>query len=61
MQERPLRIGVAGVGFGATVHIPAFQSEGLDVVAICSRRKERAEEAAARFAVSGVFTGWSQP
>jgi predicted dehydrogenase len=53
-----LRIGVAGVGFGAAVHIPAFQSEGLDVVAICSRRKERAEEAAALFEVSGVFTDY---
>ena len=53
-----LRIGVVGVGFGAAVHIPAFQSEGLEVVAICSRRKERAEEAAARFEVSGVFTDY---
>lgn len=51
-----LRMGVVGVGFGATVHIPAFQSEGIDVVAICSRRRERVEEAAARFGVDGVFT-----
>ena len=41
-----MRIGVIGVGFGTTVHIPAFISEGLDVVAVCARRKERAEEAA---------------
>ena len=26
-----MRIGVIGVGFGTTVHIPAFISEGLDV------------------------------
>lgn len=56
MNERPLRIGVAGVGFGATVHIPAFQSEGLDVVAVCARREERAQEAAQRFGIPNVFT-----
>jgi len=49
-------MGVVGVGFGATVHIPAFQSEGIEVVAICSRRRERAEEASARFGVESVFT-----
>jgi len=49
-------MGVVGVGFGATVHIPAFQSEGIEVVAICSRRRERAEDASVRFGVEGVFT-----
>lgn len=51
-----VRIGVIGVGFGARVHIPAYQKEGLEVVAVCSRRAERAEEAAARFEVPHVFT-----
>ena len=51
MESSPVRVGVAGVGFGAAVHIPAFQSEGVDVVAICSRRRERAEEAATRFGI----------
>ena len=39
MTVRPkLRIGVVGVGFGAQVQIPGFQSEGLKVVAVCSKR-----------------------
>jgi predicted dehydrogenase len=56
MQAKTITIGVAGVGFGAAVHIPAFQSEGLEVVAICSRRQERAEEAAKRFGIPHAFT-----
>src|SRR5204863_3272477 len=53
-----IRIGVAGVGFGAAVHIPAFQSEGIEVAAICSRRPERAQEAADRFGVERTFTDY---
>src|SRR5690348_16302887 len=50
-----LRIGVVGVGFGATVHIPAFQSEGIEVAAICSRRRERVDAAAAKFGIEDTF------
>src|SRR4051794_29638231 len=53
-----LRIGVVGVGFGATVHIPAFQSEGLDVVAVCARRPERAQACAAQFSIPNAFTDY---
>ena len=55
-----VRIGVVGVGFGATVHIPGFQSEGVEVVAICTRRRERAEQAAQRFGVPNVFTDYDE-
>jgi predicted dehydrogenase len=51
-----IRIAVVGVGFGTTVHVPAFVSEGLDVVAVMARRRERAEEAAETFHITGVFT-----
>jgi predicted dehydrogenase len=50
-----LRIGVVGVGFGATVHIPAFQSEGIEVVSICSRRRERVDAAAAKFEIPETY------
>jgi predicted dehydrogenase len=53
-----VRIGVIGVGFGARVHIPAYQSEGLDVVAVCSRREERAIDAAERFGIPNAFTDY---
>ncbi len=51
-----VRIGVIGVGFGARVHIPAYQSEGLDVVAVCTRHEETARAAAERFGIGSVFT-----
>ncbi len=51
-----LRVGVIGTGFGATVHIPAFQSEDCEVVAVCARREEHAKEAAQKFGISNVFT-----
>ena len=53
-----VRIGVVGVGFGTTVHIPAFQSEGVEVVAVCARRAQRAAEAAHRFGIPNTFTEW---
>ena len=53
-----VRIGVIGVGFGARVHIPAYASEGLEVVAVCTRREETARAAAERFGIGSVFTDY---
>ena len=60
MQLKPVRIGVIGVGFGSQVHIPAFQSEGLEVVAVCSRRPERVTEVAKQFDIPHQFTDYSE-
>lgn len=60
MQLRPVRIGIIGVGFGAAVHIPAFQSEGHEVGAICARRGERAKEVAERFGIPHSFTDYRE-
>ena len=56
----PLRVGVVGVGFGAQVQIPGFLSEGVEVVAVCTRREERAREAADKFGIPHVFTNYDQ-
>lgn len=58
MADQPLRVGVVGVGFGATVHVPAFQSEGWDVRAISSRREDRVKKAAADLGVADAMTDW---
>lgn len=50
------RVGVIGVGFGAQVHVPGFRSEGWDVVAICSRNKDKARKAAVDSGIAGVHT-----
>ena len=55
-----VRIGVIGVGFGAQVHIPAFQSEELDVVAVCARREERAREVSEQYNIPRVFTDYEE-
>jgi predicted dehydrogenase len=53
-----LRIAVAGVGFGTVVHVPAFLSEGLEVIGIMARRKERAEAAASAFGIEHAVTDY---
>ena len=60
MTTSSLRIGVIGTGFGTNVHVPGFQSEGIQVVAVCARRRERAEKAAHDFGIPGVYTDYRQ-
>lgn len=60
MTAAPLKVGIIGVGFGSTVHIPGFFSEGAQVVAVCARRKERAEKAATDFGIPNVFTDYQE-
>ena len=55
-----IRIGVIGVGFGATVHIPGFQSEGVEVAAVCASRGERAQAAAEKFGIPHTFTDYRE-
>jgi predicted dehydrogenase len=50
------RVGVIGLGFGAQVYIPAFQSEGWEVAAICARHREKADKVAATAKVRDVHT-----
>lgn len=38
MSHNVIRVGVVGVGFGATIHIPVVQDDPeTEVVAVCSR------------------------
>jgi len=56
MPGSQLKVGVIGVGFGSQVYVPAFRSEGWDVVAICSRNREKAAKVAADAGIRGVHT-----
>lgn len=50
---RPLRIGVAGLGFGAAVHVPALRAlHNVDVVGIAGRNAERAQVVAQKLGVA---------
>jgi predicted dehydrogenase len=42
------------------VHIPAFISEGLEVVAVCASRQERAQDAADTFSIPNIFTDYRE-
>jgi len=50
------RIGIIGIGFGATVHAPGFRAEGWDVAAICSRHADKARAAAAAAGIADVHS-----
>ncbi|MBX6369022.1 MAG: Gfo/Idh/MocA family oxidoreductase [Rhodospirillales bacterium] len=58
MSDRPFKVAVAGLGFGAGVHVPAFRAvPGVEVVAIAGRDRARAEEAAARLDIPCACAG----
>ena len=50
------RVGVIGLGFGAQVYIPAFQSEGWEVAVVCSRTRDKAQKAADAAGIKDVLT-----
>lgn len=52
MNDRPLRVGVVGLGFGAAIHIPAFQSLPNVTVAAClGARPDHTREVAQRLGI----------
>lgn len=56
----PLRVGIVGTGWGALVHAPAFRAvDGYELVAICARRQERAEQAARRLGLFEASSDWA--
>ena len=50
------RVGIIGLGFGAQVHLPAFQSEGWEVAAVSSRHADKARKAADAAGVTDIHT-----
>jgi predicted dehydrogenase len=51
-----LRLGIAGMGIGAAVHLPVFLSmPGVTVEGVAARRYEKAAEVARRFGVPRAF------
>jgi predicted dehydrogenase len=55
-----VKIAVVGIGFGTQVHVPAFQSEDFEVVALCARRRALVEAAAAKFGVPRAVTDFEE-
>ena len=59
MARKKLSVGIIGLGYGRA-HIPAFQANGCEVVAVCQRNQETARAVAARYNVASVFERWEQ-
>jgi len=50
MTNRPLRIAIAGLGFGESVHIPAsLSNENIELVGLWHPRQERLKEASKKY------------
>ncbi len=55
-----LRVGIVGLGFGATVVCPAFRSDSrCQVIGLASRHPEKTREAAGRLSVPRAFESWT--
>lgn len=58
MNDR-IRVGIIGVGWGSVVQVPAFRAvPEYEVVALCSRRPERVEEAGEQLGIADRSTDW---
>jgi predicted dehydrogenase len=59
--DKTIGIGIIGAGFARTTQIPGFRNcPGARVVAIASRRRERAEQVAQEFGIAHVADDWKE-
>jgi predicted dehydrogenase len=60
MSKKPINIAIIGLGFGAEF-IPIYQKHPLaNMVAICQRNKEKAEEIGKAFGIQKVYTDYDE-
>src|SRR5262249_57304838 len=59
MAQRRFTVGIIGLGFGRG-HIPAFQANGAEVIALCQRDHAAARAVADKYGVARVFDRWEQ-
>lgn len=56
-----IRVGIVGLGFGQTVHIPGFRAvSNVDIVAIASKRYDVAKGVAKEYGVPLCFSSWQE-
>ena len=59
--DKTIGVGIVGAGFARTTQIPGFRNcKGARVVAIASRRRERAEQVAQEFGIEHVASDWRE-
>ena len=53
-----MKVGLIGTGFGTRVHMPAMRADAnIEVVAICSAQRARAEAAAKEWGIGFATDG----
>jgi predicted dehydrogenase len=61
MANDTVRVGIIGTGFGQSAMVPGFRlADRAEVVAICSRRRERAEAAAQSHGIPLAFDDYHE-
>jgi len=56
-----IKIGLMGTGFGKRVMLPAFAAcEGAELVAVCSRNPENAQQAASEFDIPNAYSDYEK-
>ena len=57
-KDQPIRIGIAGLGFGESVHIPAsLSNENIELVGLWHPSKDRLKEACCKHNLS-AYENW---
>jgi predicted dehydrogenase len=59
MAQQSFTVGIIGLGFGRA-HIPAFQANGAQVIAVCQRDQAVARSVAEKYGVPQVFERWEE-
>ncbi|MFQ5828147.1 MAG: Gfo/Idh/MocA family protein [Candidatus Methylomirabilia bacterium] len=59
MVRRTYTVGIIGLGFGQA-HVPAFQANGCQVIAVCQRDLAKARAVAEKYGVPRTFTRWEE-
>lgn len=61
MKNGKIGVGIIGTGFGRSAQVPGFRArEGVEIVAVCSSRQERAEMVAREFDIPHAFSDYHE-
>jgi predicted dehydrogenase len=61
MKNGKVGVGIVGIGFGLSAELPGFRAcEGVEVLAVCSARRERVEAAAQQHSIPHAFTDYGE-
>jgi predicted dehydrogenase len=62
LMTKPIRVGIVGLGGNCRArHVPGLRAcEGVQIAAVCNRRRESTKAAAAEFGIPRTFDRWEE-